>query len=204
MENPWEEKHIGKRVGANLRKIRVHRGLSMEALARQIGISKVTLLKIENGEANPTLSVIWKIANGLSVPVTTLLSVETDVAVSRKKEGFVLSDPDEVFVVEPVFRSHQPHVFELYRGYLRPHGSYRSEAHPPGVVEFVTVMSGRLDVEIEGERYQLYEHDVIRFNGDVSHQYINPSSSPTILHFVISYDQPVTGKSVWFDKVRYD
>jgi XRE family transcriptional regulator, regulator of sulfur utilization len=204
MENPWEEKHIGKRVGANLRKIRVHRGLSMEALANRVGVSKVTLVKIENGEANPTLSVIWKIANGLSVPVTALLSVETDVAISRKRERVGLSDPDDVFVVEPVFRSDQPHVFELYWGYMQPHSTYRSEAHAPGVVEFITVMSGRLDVEIEGERYQLDEHDAIRFNGDVAHHYINPSSSPAVLHFVISYNHPVTRKSVWSQNVHPD
>jgi len=62
-----------------------------------------------------------------------------------------------------------------------------SEAHRSGVMEFVTVMSGQLTVEVDGETYYLDEHDSIRFRGDRPHKYVNPSSSLTILHFVIAY-----------------
>ncbi|PTM56793.1 helix-turn-helix domain-containing protein [Desmospora activa] len=185
MENPLEEKNVGKRIGANLRKFRVNQGLSIEALAKQIGVSKLTLIKIEHGEANPTLSVIWKIANGLSLPITALLSVESDVAIARKKEGLKLNSVNDVFVVEPLFGSHG--LIELYRGYLQPGEEYHSEAHQAGVVEFVTVMSGVLALEIDGERYDLEEFESVRFRGDRPHTYINPSPSLTVLHFVISY-----------------
>jgi len=185
IERPLEEKDVGKRVGANLRQFRLNRGMSVEALAKQTGVSKLTLIKIEHGEANPTLSVIWKIANGLNIPITALLSIESDVSIARKKDGLKLISSNDVFVVEPLFHSHGS--MELYRGYLQPHGEYFSEAHRPGVTEFVTVMSGQLAVEVDGETYHLEEYDSIRFRGDRPHKYINPSSSLTILHFVISY-----------------
>ena len=76
-----KEQDVGKRIGANLRQFRMSRGISLEALAKQIGVSKQTLIKIERGEANPTLSVIWRISNGLEVPITALLSLESDVAI---------------------------------------------------------------------------------------------------------------------------
>jgi XRE family transcriptional regulator, regulator of sulfur utilization len=183
--NPWEEGDVGKRIGINLRQLRVNKGMSMDALAKQIGVSKLTLLNIERGEANPTLSVIWKIANGLEIPITALLSIESDVSVSRKKDGMKLISSNDVFVAEPLFRSHG--FMEFYRGYLQPLGEYLSEAHRPGVVEFVTVMSGQLTIEVDGETYHLDEYDSIRFKGDRPHKYANPSSSLTILHFVISY-----------------
>ncbi|GAJ44098.1 cupin domain-containing protein [Parageobacillus thermoglucosidasius] len=44
-----------------------------------------------------------------------------------------------------------------------------------------------LTVEVDGQAYHLEEYDSIRFKGDRPHKYINPSSSLTILHFVISY-----------------
>lgn len=187
-ENPWEEGDAGKRIGANLRQFRVNRGISLEALAKQIGVSKLTLIKIESGEANPTLSVIWKIANGLNIPVTALLSIESDVSIARKKDGLKLISSNDVFVAEPLFHSHG--LFELYRGYLQPRGEYLSEAHRPGVTEFVTVMSGQLTVEVDGDTYHLDEYDSIRFKADRPHRYANPSSSLTILHFVISYHHP--------------
>jgi XRE family transcriptional regulator, regulator of sulfur utilization len=186
LDHTWEERDVGKLIGSNLRQFRVSKGISIEALAKQIGVSKLTLIKIEHGEANPTLSVIWKIANGLQIPITALLSIESDVSISRKKDGLKLISSNDVFVVEPMFRSYG--LMELYRGYLQPHGEYVSEPHQPGVMEFVTVMSGQLTVEVDGETYHLDEYDSIRFKGDRPHRYTNPSSSLTILHFVISYN----------------
>jgi transcriptional regulator with XRE-family HTH domain len=184
-ENSWKSADVGKRIGVNLRKIRVSKGMSMEGLAKQVGISKLTLIKIEHGEANPTLSVIWKIANGLKISITALLSIDSEVSIARKRDGLKLMSSDEVFIAEPLFRSHG---FELYRGYLQPKCEYPSEAHQPGVTEFITVMSGQLTVEVEGDTYQLEAYDSIRFNGNRPHKYMNPSSAITILHFVISYN----------------
>lgn len=184
-ENPWEEGDAGKRIGVNLRQIRLNQGFSIENLAQKIGVSKLTLIKIERGDANPTLSVIWKIANGLKIPVTALLSIESDVSISRKRDGLKLSSSNDVFIAEPLFPSHG--LFELYRGYLQPQGEYRSEPHQSGVMEYVTVVSGRLMMEVDGDTYDLNEYDSIRFKGDRPHKYGNPTSSLTILHFVISY-----------------
>ncbi len=185
IEKPWNEEDVGKRIGANLRKYRKHKGLSMEAFAKQIGVSKLTLIKVEHGEANPTLSVIWKIADGLKISITELLEMESDVSIIRREDGLKLASSDELFVAEPLFRSHS---FELYRGYLQGESEYISEAHQPGVIEFVTVMSGELTMELDGKVYHLNAYDSIRFKGDRLHKYANPSSSVSILHFAISYN----------------
>ncbi|SFJ15245.1 helix-turn-helix domain-containing protein [Thermoflavimicrobium dichotomicum] len=197
--HPFEDKALGKKIGEKLRQIRINRGLSMEALAKQIQISKPTLGQIERGEANPTLSVLWKIAHGLSIPITSLLAVENDVAIARKNEGLKLTSQDQAFVVEPLF-THPPNSFELYRGYLKPYGEYQSEAHPAGVIEMVTVMTGKLVIELEGKRYELDEHDSIRFYADCHHKYINPTSHPAILHFVIAYHGSMANQTLLFSK----
>lgn len=188
MENNTEfqakEEEVGKQIGINLRQFRNAKGITIEAFAKQIGVSKLTLIKIEQGEANPTLSVIWKIADGLHIPISALLSGESDVSVIRKQDSMQLRSSDEIFVVEPLFRSNG---FELYRGYLQPHSAYTSEAHQAGVTEFVTVMSGQLTVEVNQEQYDLVEEECIRFKGDRKHTYRNPSESVAILHFVITY-----------------
>lgn len=184
IEHFGEDEDIGKRIGANLRQYRMSKGMSIEAFAKQIGVSKLTLIKIEQGEANPTLSVIWKIADGLKISISALLSMESNVSIVRKKDGLQLKSSDEVFVAEPLFRSNG---FELYRGYLKPNSEYISEAHQPGVIEFVTVMSGQLMIDVDGDMHHLNEHDSIRFKGDLLHTYSNPTSDLTVLHFVISY-----------------
>lgn len=111
--------------------------------------------------------------------------MESDVSISRSKDGLQLKSADEVLVVEPIFGSYG---FELYRGYLQPQSEYLSEAHQVGVLEFVTVMFGKLTVIVDGHTYHLEEYDSIRFKGDRPHKYVNTSSSYTILHFAISYN----------------
>ena len=76
-------KLAGQRMGLRLRKVRQQQGKSLEALAAKVGVNKLTLGNIERGEGNPTLSVIWKIANGLGVPFSSLLSHDTPPQVSR-------------------------------------------------------------------------------------------------------------------------
>ncbi|QTM99102.1 helix-turn-helix domain-containing protein [Sediminibacillus dalangtanensis] len=187
MNKPKERQtgDAGKRIGTNLRQFRARKGLSIDALSSIIGVSRLTLLKIENGEGNPTLSVIWKIANGLNIPITDLLSIEGEVAVSRKTESLKLSSSDEVFTAEPLFPSYGR--TELYRGYLQARGKYEAEAHQTGVTEFVTVMAGGLSIKVDGETYRLEAYDSIRFKGDRLHTYVNTTDQVTILHFMIAY-----------------
>lgn len=125
-------------------------------MTKEIRVSKLTLMKIEHGDANPTLSVIWKITDGLKIPITALLSIESDVSIARREDGLKLITSDEEFVAEPLFRSH---CFELYRGYLQPESEYQSTAHQAEVIEFVTVLSGQLTMELDGVVYYLNEYN---------------------------------------------
>ena len=60
-------------IAENLRAMRESRGLSFEQLSDLTGVSKSMLRQIENGKSSPTISTIWKIANGLRVSFTSLL-----------------------------------------------------------------------------------------------------------------------------------
>ena len=46
--------------------------LSLEELGKLSGVSKSMLALIEKGDGNPTLGILWKIANGLGVPFDEL------------------------------------------------------------------------------------------------------------------------------------
>jgi transcriptional regulator with XRE-family HTH domain len=48
-------------LGADLREARRNAGLTLPALANEIGISFSLLGSIERGEANPSLDVLWKL-----------------------------------------------------------------------------------------------------------------------------------------------
>src|SRR5262245_47190505 len=61
-------------VGANLRRLRVQRGLSLEKLAQSSGVSRAMLGQIELGRSAPTINVLWKIARALDVTFSALIT----------------------------------------------------------------------------------------------------------------------------------
>jgi transcriptional regulator with XRE-family HTH domain len=62
-----------RRLGKNLKKIRVKKGISQGDIARALGMDKGFVSTIENGKTNPTLATITKIAKALGVTPSELL-----------------------------------------------------------------------------------------------------------------------------------
>lgn len=188
-----------KKMGNLIRDTRVKNGWSIEELAKRTGISKITLGQIERGKSNnPTLSVIWKISEGLSIPITKLLSVNGNISVMKRNNRLKLVDNESNFIVEPLFNSNEHNFFETYIGHLKPNSQYLSEPHPSGITEYITVIEGTLKIHINDKIHLLEMYDSIRFDGDCKHIYANPGSSPTILYFVMSYGSHPNNDSILF------
>ncbi|GAJ99296.1 helix-turn-helix domain-containing protein [Geomicrobium sp. JCM 19055] len=176
--------HLSRKLGESIRKVRISRKLSMEMMAKEIGISKLTLLKIEKGEGNPTLAVVWKIANALQLPIASLLQEQEEGEVVKRGGSFTLSSVHEDFTAELLFQTKNT---EVYQGYIKANSVYQSEPHREGVVECVTVLAGRITIQVEDRTYQLETYDSIRFDGDRSHSYCNEEIEGAKLHFVITH-----------------
>ena len=70
-----DKKEILEKFGSFVKKIRTDKGMTMLDLEVSTGISEGSISKIENGRKNLVLTTIIKLANGLSVPPSHLLSV---------------------------------------------------------------------------------------------------------------------------------
>src|ERR1700748_3406903 len=64
-------------VGDNLNRLRSQRGLSFEKLAQLSGVSRAMLGQIELAQSAPTINVLWKIARGLGVTFSALISADS-------------------------------------------------------------------------------------------------------------------------------
>jgi XRE family transcriptional regulator, regulator of sulfur utilization len=176
-----------QQMGGMLRKIRSEQKLSLEELAEKTGVSKLTLGKIERGETNPTLGVVWKITEGLSIPLTRILVMDDHVDFSRCGEGFMIYGPDKKWSVETVFRNTDGPTMEIYRAFLQPHATYSPEPHHEGAIEFVTVMSGNISFQVEETVYDLKQFDSIKFEAASKHRYKNTGDDEAVLHVVVRY-----------------
>ena len=78
---------MNKIVARNVKTLREKSNLSMDQLVRLSGVSKSMLAQIEKGEANPTISTLWKISNGLKVPFDALtVRPKSDYEIVKTKE----------------------------------------------------------------------------------------------------------------------
>lgn len=95
--------------------LRKQRGLTQEALANLIGVTKTQVYRYENAGAQPTLDVIKQLAIALSVTTDQLIFEEgerqPDDSLTLLLEGITRLDPDEKHVikelVEGILLKHQ-------------------------------------------------------------------------------------------------
>src|SRR6187399_2909621 len=74
IDHPGRRMEIPRNLGENVRKLRETRGLSQQQLAKLSGIPRPTWANIESGSANPTLSVLTRVASTLQVSIEELIS----------------------------------------------------------------------------------------------------------------------------------
>jgi len=59
-------------VDNRVRELRAAAGLRQEDLARQVGVSRQTIISVENGRYNPSLELAWKLAQALGTSIEDL------------------------------------------------------------------------------------------------------------------------------------
>lgn len=180
-------------VGANLRRLRVRRGLSLEKLGKLSGVSRAMLGQIELGQSAPTINVMWKISRALSVPFSALITARAagGTQVLRNVMAKRLTSADGRFSSRALFPFDEPRRVEFYELRLAPQGEENADAHPAGTVENLVVSQGSLEIEVGGERHLLSTGDAIVFEADLPHSYRNPGSLESVMYLVMTYADQV-------------
>src|SRR5262245_45229497 len=68
------ENAIADYIAQNIRQLKLIRNMSQDQLVRISGVPKPTWTNLESGTANPTVSVLAKVASALQVSVEELIS----------------------------------------------------------------------------------------------------------------------------------
>lgn len=182
-------------LGANLRRLRTRRGLSLERFARECNVSRAMLSQIELGRSAPTINVVWKISMALRVPFSALISEKeqpSPIAVLRAGEAKVLANLDGGFTSRALFPFGSPRLVEFYELRLAGGAVEVAHPHPAGTIEYLVVSEGGLDLEVGGEQLVLGTGDASVFEADVSHAYKNPDPArATRMFLVMTYAEPV-------------
>lgn len=162
------------RVGDALAKLREQQGLSLEELSRRAGVSKSMLSQIERAQANPTVAVVWRLANALGVPLGSLLGdaptpAEPAITTVARHATPTLRGADagcELRILGPIDLAGQ---FEWYELTLQAGSALESSAHEPGSFEHLSVQAGHIEVTAGEASATLGPGETARYAADQAH-----------------------------------
>jgi transcriptional regulator with XRE-family HTH domain len=179
---------LNELIAQNLKRIREERKISLDRVAELTGVSKSMLGQIERGNSSPTVATVWKIANGLKVSFTALMSSpQSDISVVEKAAIKPLIEDNGKYRLYPLFPIEADRSFEIYCVEIKPGGYLSAEAHPAQTTEFITVYSGELTLRVRDQELQIAEGNSIRFKAHYPHAYHNSGKKLAVLNLVINY-----------------
>lgn len=177
-------------IAINLNHIRKAKGMSLDVVAEQTGVSKSMLAAIEKGAANPSIGVLGKIMSGLRIELT-------DLTQSPRQDAYLVDvgnltptkDVAGEYRVWTCFPIADNHVVEIYRIDVEPGGTYRSGGHGERTKEYVFVLNGELSLELATHKvYTIAAGQSFRFSSEEEHVYRNHGKEKLIFasFFVVS------------------
>lgn len=175
-------------IGNNLKQIREARNLSYTQLAELTGVSKSMLRQIEIGESSPTINTLWRIANGLEIPFTTLINPPVT---NMSKLGFRDRSPligmSEGYRLYPLIGFDTTRSFEIYYVEMDAGVSMDADPHGGNAEEIVLVIQGMIEIRVREDVTEVAANEILRFDANFAHHYRNPSSEMAKGFMVISY-----------------
>ena len=184
---------MSRYLAQRLKGLRAERGWSLDAAARETGVSKAMLGQIERGESSPTVATLWKIVTGFRVSFSSFIEPTPDAldeTLYRVADDIRQQPAGEGMQVAPLFPYEGRFGFELFELTLLPGYQRESEPHEHGVTEHVIVISGTMEVLVDGEWRSLEQGEAVRFAADRPHGYRNLGIAPAIFHNLIHYPAP--------------
>jgi transcriptional regulator with XRE-family HTH domain len=200
-------------LGAELRKVREARKLSLRAVASAVGVSASLLSQVETGKTQPSVSTLYALVNFLGISLDSLMghgpAPSAPIGLSAVDEGQP-RDPARTSDAVVQRREDNP-VIEMENGVTwerlsvgesaladplivtyQPQGSSSVEGKMMrhAALEYGVLLEGRLTLRIEFDRYELEPGDSFCFDAIRPHMYVNEGDVPA--------------RGIWFVIARRD
>jgi transcriptional regulator with XRE-family HTH domain len=178
MSNAHTAPDLADRLARNIRTLREARSATQAELAKLAGLPRATWGNLESGGGNPTLQVLYRVAQALQVSLEELLAAPRASARHYPASMLITKQRGSVHV-RKLLPDPLPGM-EFDRMELPPGARLVGIPHTAGTREYLACESGELVLVASGERYQLDPGDVVVFRGDQRHSYENPGKKPAV------------------------
>ena len=165
-------------VGAEIRRLRKLRKLTLEALGQATGLSVGYLSQVERNKSSPTVKAMFDISHALGVTINWFFH-EGDPG-DRDEDRFVVragrrrSIRYDTGIVDELLNTSAVKSFEFLMSSFPANSSVQDSPYSHEGEECGVVLAGRLRIQIDGIEYELREGDSFSFPSTLQHSYLNP------------------------------
>jgi transcriptional regulator with XRE-family HTH domain len=177
-------------IARNIRRLRFRRGLTVERLSQLADINLLTVDQMENGKAEPSLGLAWKLATALDVPFAALMADHAPggTVITRKERAKVIVSENLGVASRALSPFDEDSRVEFYELRVAPDHRETSQPHAMGTREMLHVAEGALEVVVGREPpYRVNKGDTIQFPADLPHSYRNLTALPATAYLVMTY-----------------
>jgi transcriptional regulator with XRE-family HTH domain len=169
-----KERQLLDVVSGRIRQKRTDQRLTLDRLSTLAGVSKGMLVQIENGQANPSIATLCKVAAALGASVADLVQVSGQHPAEVLPAGAprLLWRGAKGGSATLLVGSTGPDMLELWSWELRPGERYDAPAHSLGTEELIHVVTGRLALVFDDVSYVIGSGGSAAAHTDRPHAYV--------------------------------
>ena len=172
-------------VGAKLRAQRQARGLSLDQVARAIGVNKSFVSKLEHDAVAPSIATLLRYCDAVGIRPGSLFDPPPANLVRRDERRRI--DLGGEGMAEYLISGASQDQMMVLMSEIGPRGGSGAEPYTlRSSADLIHVLEGRLEITIDTATYVLNAGDTLTFPPTLPHTWRNPSETqPTRAIFVI-------------------
>lgn len=175
-------------LGPQLRRLRLARGLTLDALAEAVGLDKGYLSRLERGQKSPSVASLLRLSAALAVPVAELLgeslpadAVRVTRAATRRRGPM---DP-ATHAMEMLTEGRGP----LAAFIIHPAARFAEDGpHEHAGEELLYVLEGRIELAFADRSLLLGSGDAVEFAGHLPHRLRRVGTAPAAVLVAVARD----------------
>ena len=170
-------------LGRAIRSARRDKGMTVERLGREAGVSTGLISQLERGLGNPSFLTLQRLAEALELPFGHFMQGPQPqngmVVRAGRRKRLVTPQPTEI--VHELLTPDLQRSLEMLRTTVPAGWSNENRPFHHRGEECVHVVSGTLEVTVGSASWTLAEGDSITYGSDAPHWYANLTDSPVVI-----------------------
>ncbi|WP_022664982.1 helix-turn-helix domain-containing protein [Desulfospira joergensenii] len=169
-------------IGKRIRKARLDKKMSLDAMANETGMSKEFIKQIEGGKKRPSVGTLLQISRTLQLDSSFLLKDQEE---NLEKRSDAYTKRTDNYAYTPLTPGAENKHLKAFRIVVEAGTSHDGVGFQHEGEEFVYVLEGRVEVQVGEHVNALKPGDSLHFNSGIKHDLRNVSDVDALLIVVV-------------------